>query len=114
MLVESTIIFASVWTSDLGHYLEIHHLKQSLAVLKVFACVKQPVGFACLVNEACKALPALLGILSAGTEEGNESDDTLAMACQTANCLLLKEPETGKRLLNSNLISSLNDLAQNE
>lgn len=100
--------------SDLGHYLEIHYLKQSLAVLQVFACVKQPVGFVCLVTEARKALPELLGILSAGTKEGKESDDTLAMACRTANCLLMKEPEMGKRLLNSNLISSLNDLSQNE
>lgn len=63
---------------------------------------------------ARKALPELLGILSAGTKEGNESDDTLAMACQTANCLLMKEPEMGKRLLNNNLIKSLQDLSQNK
>ncbi|XP_037642664.1 plakophilin-1 isoform X2 [Sebastes umbrosus] len=62
---------------------------------------------------ARKALPALLGILSAGTKEGNESDDTLAMACQTANCLLMKEPEMGKPMLNNNLINSLKDLSQN-
>ncbi|XP_044069459.1 plakophilin-1 [Siniperca chuatsi] len=63
---------------------------------------------------ARKALPELLGILSAGTKEGNESDDTLAMACQTSNCLLMKDPEMGKRLLNNNLINSLKDLSQNE
>ncbi|KAM6946557.1 plakophilin-1 isoform 2-T2 [Lycodopsis pacificus] len=62
---------------------------------------------------ARKALPGLLGILSAGTKEGNESDDTLSMACQTSNCLLMKEPETGKDLLNNNLINSLKDLSQN-
>ncbi|XP_068568622.1 plakophilin-1 [Cebidichthys violaceus] len=62
---------------------------------------------------ARKALPELLGILSAGTKEGNESDDTLAMACQTTNCLLMKEPEMGKHLLNNNLINSLKDLSQN-
>ncbi|XP_074496694.1 plakophilin-1 isoform X3 [Sebastes fasciatus] len=62
---------------------------------------------------ARKALPELLGILSAGTKEGNESDDTLAMACQTANCLLMKEPEMGKPMLNNNLINSLKDLSQN-
>ncbi|KAK9528618.1 hypothetical protein VZT92_012770 [Zoarces viviparus] len=62
---------------------------------------------------ARKVLPGLLGILSAGTKEGNESDDTLSMACQTSNCLLMKEPEMGKDLLNNNLINSLKDLSQN-
>ncbi|XP_040890076.1 plakophilin-1 [Toxotes jaculatrix] len=62
---------------------------------------------------ARKALPELLGIISIGTNEGNESDDTLAMACQTANCLLMKEPEMGKHLLNNSLINSLNSLSQN-
>ncbi|KAK5933609.1 hypothetical protein CgunFtcFv8_014074 [Champsocephalus gunnari] len=60
-----------------------------------------------------KALPELLGILSAGTKEGNESDDTLSMACQTSNCLLMNKPEMGKHLVNSTLISSLNDLSKN-
>ncbi|XP_077387119.1 plakophilin-1 [Festucalex cinctus] len=63
---------------------------------------------------ARKVLPELLGILSAGTKEGNESDDTLAMACQTANILVAKEPESGKRLLNGGLINSLKELSQNK
>lgn len=54
-----------------------------------------------------------MSILSAGTKEGNESDDTLAMACQAANCLLMKEPEMSKHLLNHKLINSLSDLSQN-
>ncbi|XP_030274588.1 plakophilin-1 isoform X2 [Sparus aurata] len=62
---------------------------------------------------ARKALPGLLGTLSAGTKTGNESDDTLAMACLTANCLLMKEPEMSKPLLNNNLINSLKDISQN-
>ncbi|XP_054473657.1 plakophilin-1 [Anoplopoma fimbria] len=61
-----------------------------------------------------KALPELLGILSTGTKEGNESDDTLAMACQTSRCLLMKEPEMGKQLLNNNLINSLKVLSLKE
>ncbi|XP_036957733.1 plakophilin-1 [Acanthopagrus latus] len=64
-------------------------------------------------NLARKALPGLLGTLSAGTKTGNESDDTLAMACQTANCLLMKEPEMSKPLLNNSLINSLKDISQN-
>lgn len=71
-------------------------------------------GFVCLVTEARKALPDLLGILSEGTNKGNESDDTLAMACQAANCLLMKEPETSKRLLDNRLINSLCDLSRNK
>ncbi|XP_059185527.1 plakophilin-1-like [Centropristis striata] len=61
---------------------------------------------------ARKALPDLLAILSAGTKEGNESDDTLAMACQTSSCLLMKDPDMGKHLLNGNLIRSLKELSQ--
>ncbi|KAF7669928.1 hypothetical protein LDENG_00110600 [Lucifuga dentata] len=60
-----------------------------------------------------KVLPELLGILSSGTKEGNESDDTLAMVCQAAHCLLLKDPEQSKLMLTNNLINSLNDLSQN-
>ncbi|XP_061689003.1 plakophilin-1-like [Syngnathoides biaculeatus] len=63
---------------------------------------------------ARKVLPELLGILGAGTKEGNESDDTLAMACQTANFLVAKQPESGKRLLNGGLINSLTELSQNK
>ena len=73
-----------------------------------------PTAFVCPLIEARKALPELTGILSSGTKEGNESDDTLAMACQTAHCLLRKEPELGKRLLSNNLINSLKDLSQNK
>lgn len=64
-------------------------------------------------SSARTALPELLRILSAGTKEGNESDDTLAMACQTANSLIMREPEMNKHLLSSNLVRSLNDLSQN-
>ncbi|XP_049590363.1 plakophilin-1 [Syngnathus scovelli] len=62
---------------------------------------------------ARKVLPDLLAILGAGTKEGNESDDTLALACQTANFLVAKEPESAKRLLNGGLINSLKELSEN-
>ncbi|XP_069547222.1 plakophilin-1-like [Brachyistius frenatus] len=61
-----------------------------------------------------KALPKLLSLLSEGTEKGNESDDTLAMACQAASSLLVRKPEMGKSLLNNNLIKSLTDLSENK
>ncbi|XP_061784830.1 plakophilin-1-like [Nerophis lumbriciformis] len=63
---------------------------------------------------ARKVLPELLSILQAGTGAGNESDDTLAMACQTANFLLAKEPEKGKHLVNGQLITALQELSQNK
>ncbi|KAM3877760.1 plakophilin-1-like [Diretmus argenteus] len=62
---------------------------------------------------ARKALPELVGILTSTTMEGNESDDTVAMACHTAHSLVIKEPDLGKLLLSNNLIKSLNDLSQN-
>lgn len=66
-----------------------------------------------LVIKARKALPELMSILSAGTKGGNESDDTLAMACQAVNSLIMREPEMNKYLLNNNLINSLKDLSEN-
>ncbi|XP_067362123.1 plakophilin-1 isoform X2 [Channa argus] len=62
---------------------------------------------------ARKALPELLGVISKGSNDGNESDDTLAIACQSASCLLMKEPDLGKKLLNPNLINSLTVLSKN-
>ncbi|KAM7423045.1 hypothetical protein PAMA_010871 [Pampus argenteus] len=62
---------------------------------------------------ARKVLPELLGILSAGTKEGNESDDILAMACRIVNHLLINGSEMSRHLLNKNLINSLNDLSKN-
>lgn len=65
------------------------------------------------MTEARKALPELTGLLTKGTSEGNESDDTLAVACRTAGTLLLSKPEMNKNLLNNNLIKSLTELSQN-
>ncbi|XP_030585725.1 plakophilin-1 [Archocentrus centrarchus] len=60
-----------------------------------------------------KGLPELLEILSNGTTGANESDDILSMACQASSCLLMKNPEMNKNLLNSKLINSLNDISKN-
>ena len=63
---------------------------------------------------ARQSLPDLAGVLSSGTKEGTESDDTLGIACQTAHSLILKEPDLGKRLLTRPLVASLNDLSRNK
>lgn len=67
----------------------------------------------CGLIEARQSLPELASILSSGTTAGKESDETVAMACQTANSLLLREPDLGKRLLTNSMINSLNDLSRN-
>ncbi|MEQ2279070.1 hypothetical protein AMECASPLE_005761 [Ameca splendens] len=60
-----------------------------------------------------KALPPLLGLLKEGTSGANESDDTLAIACQAASGLVLKNLDLTKSYLSSNLIQSLNSISQN-
>lgn len=81
--------------------------------LQILVCVKQSVDFVYLIIKGGKGLPELLVILSNGTTGGNESDDTLAMACQAASCLFMRNPEMNKNLLNNKLINSLNDLSKN-
>ncbi|MBN3316743.1 PKP1 protein, partial [Atractosteus spatula] len=58
-------------------------------------------------------LPNLTGLLSSGTKNGADSDDTLAATCHTARNLMMSVPEMGKRVLNTGLISSLNDISKN-
>lgn len=55
-----------------------------------------------------------MAILAAGTEVGNESDDTLSVACQTAHLLAVKEPDMGKPLLTNNMVHALHHLSKNE
>ncbi|XP_035488839.1 plakophilin-1 isoform X1 [Scophthalmus maximus] len=63
---------------------------------------------------ARKALPELVNIITAGSGVGYECDDTLSMACRTANSLFVKEPEAGKRLLNITLMNALKNLSQSD
>lgn len=63
---------------------------------------------------ARKALPELLAIVAAGTEAGNESDDTLSVACKTAHLLAVKEPDMSKPLLTNNLVHALHHLSKND
>ncbi|MEQ2208864.1 hypothetical protein XENOCAPTIV_017839, partial [Xenoophorus captivus] len=85
--------------------------------------VKDPVVFfhatGCLRKGGVKfaslqtSLPQLLGLLKEGTSGANESDDTLAIACQAASSLVLKNIDLTKSYLSSNLIQSLNSISQN-
>uniref|UniRef100_A0A096LW95 Plakophilin 1b n=1 Tax=Poecilia formosa TaxID=48698 RepID=A0A096LW95_POEFO len=60
-----------------------------------------------------KAIPDLLSVLSKDTAGANESDDTLALACQAASSLVLNNVEWTKRHLSGKLIRSLNSISQN-
>ncbi|XP_010897554.1 plakophilin-1 [Esox lucius] len=62
---------------------------------------------------ARQTLPDLVGILHSLSKEETDSDDTLAMACQTCHSLLIKEPEMGKNLLTNTVVNTLNDLSKN-
>ncbi|XP_028303371.1 plakophilin-1-like isoform X2 [Gouania willdenowi] len=61
-----------------------------------------------------EVFPKLLSVLSKGTTEGNESDDTLSMACLTASSLCMKKPNFCKFLLKNNVIKSLSSLSINK
>ncbi|XP_062262774.1 plakophilin-1 [Platichthys flesus] len=62
---------------------------------------------------ARKCLPELGSIINGGPAEASESDDTLSMVCQATNCLVMKQPDAGKLLLNRTTIKSLGDLSEN-
>ncbi|XP_064161515.1 plakophilin-1-like [Anguilla rostrata] len=62
---------------------------------------------------ARQTLPQLVSILSSATQNGTDSDETMATACQAVGSLLVADPETGKRQLNNTFINSLNDLSRN-
>uniref|UniRef100_A0A3Q3WVY6 Uncharacterized protein n=1 Tax=Mola mola TaxID=94237 RepID=A0A3Q3WVY6_MOLML len=66
-----------------------------------------------LIGNLTKAPNLQSAIGKKQSQDWNESDDTLAMACQAANRLIMREPEMSKQLLTNNLINSLKALSQN-
>ncbi|XP_023810698.1 plakophilin-1 [Oryzias latipes] len=61
-----------------------------------------------------KALPELLDLIGQGPSGAHDSDDNLALACQTAGCLITKEPKMSKKYLKDKLIKSLTGLSNNQ
>ncbi|KAL0978783.1 hypothetical protein UPYG_G00175120 [Umbra pygmaea] len=81
---------------------------QKAAVALVGNLAKNP----CLQSKiARQTLQDLVGIIR--SNEGTESDDTLAMVCQTCNSLLFKEPVLGKSLLSNIVVNRLGNLSKN-
>ncbi|KAM6983186.1 plakophilin-1 [Tautogolabrus adspersus] len=61
---------------------------------------------------AKQILPELTGLLSS-TREMENSDETIATACSTVRSLMMAEPEVSKKVVNSELVTSLVDLSEN-
>ncbi|KAM6976891.1 plakophilin-1 [Aplochiton taeniatus] len=62
---------------------------------------------------ARQLLPDLSSLLSSGTREMGNSDDTMATACHTARSLLVADPEVSKKVVSNELVTSLADLSEN-
>ncbi|KAM9351106.1 plakophilin-1 [Symphorus nematophorus] len=61
---------------------------------------------------AKQMLPELTSIFTNTRDLGN-SDDTVATACNTVRSLMLADPEVSKKVISSELVSSLADLSEN-
>ncbi|XP_074538302.1 plakophilin-1 [Halichoeres trimaculatus] len=62
---------------------------------------------------AKQILPDLSGLLSSTPREMGNSDETIATACSTVRSLMTAEPEVSKKVINSELVTSLADLSEN-
>ncbi|XP_067303577.1 plakophilin-1 [Pseudorasbora parva] len=62
---------------------------------------------------AKEVLPNVSSLLSAVTPEMVKLDSSIATACRVMQTLMLADPATGKKMLNSNLIDSLSALSKN-
>ncbi|XP_051282173.1 plakophilin-1 [Dicentrarchus labrax] len=62
---------------------------------------------------AKQLLPELSSLLSSSPREMGNSDETIATACGTVRTLMLADTEVSKKVINSELVSSLADLSEN-
>ncbi|XP_062852751.1 plakophilin-1 isoform X2 [Trichomycterus rosablanca] len=60
----------------------------------------------------CGVLDNLSSAISSGAKESPQSDSTIAMTCNTANTLLMADPELAGKSLKPDLINSLTELSQ--
>ncbi|XP_016416243.1 plakophilin-2-like [Sinocyclocheilus rhinocerous] len=66
-----------------------------------------------LSTTAKEILPNVSAVLSAVTPNMVKSDSTIATACRVMNTLMLAEPDTGKKSINTKLVDSLSMLSSN-
>ncbi|XP_058619096.1 plakophilin-1 isoform X2 [Onychostoma macrolepis] len=62
---------------------------------------------------AKQVLPNVSAVLSAVKPSMVESDSSIATACRVMNTLMLADPDTGKKMINTNLVDSLSLLSSN-
>lgn len=62
---------------------------------------------------AKQILPDLSSLISSTPREMGNSDEAIATACSTVRSLVTAEPELSKKIINSELVSSLADLSEN-
>ncbi|XP_042348313.1 plakophilin-1 isoform X2 [Plectropomus leopardus] len=62
---------------------------------------------------AKQILPELTSILSSGPREMGNSDDSIATACSTVLSLMMTDTEVTKKVISSELVSSVADLSEN-
>ncbi|ROL44865.1 Plakophilin-1 [Anabarilius grahami] len=62
---------------------------------------------------AKEVLPTVSSVLSAWNLKMVKSDSSIATACRVMHTLMLADPESGKKVLNSKLINSLSMLSTN-
>ncbi len=63
-----------------------------------------------LSTTAKQILPIVSAVLSAVKPNMVKSDSTIATACRVMHTLMLAEPDTGKKMINTNLVNSLSML----
>uniref|UniRef100_UPI0037E8CDFC plakophilin-1 n=1 Tax=Semicossyphus pulcher TaxID=241346 RepID=UPI0037E8CDFC len=61
---------------------------------------------------AKQILPEITSLITSPRERGN-SDETIATACSTARNLMMADPEVSKKVISSELVTSLADLSEN-
>lgn len=66
----------------------------------------------CVFSAAKQMLPELTSLLTNPREMGN-SDETIASTCSTVRSLMAADPEIAKKVISSELVSSLADLSEN-
>uniref|UniRef100_A0A665UAB2 Plakophilin-1-like n=1 Tax=Echeneis naucrates TaxID=173247 RepID=A0A665UAB2_ECHNA len=61
---------------------------------------------------AKQILPDLTQLITFGTRQKGKGGDTLAMVCNTAQNLIMADPEAGKKVIDSTFVTSLANLAE--
>lgn len=94
--------------------LYVHFAGKSVADINVEVPYKTDVLYASYtVYSARQVLPELTSLLSSNPREMGNADETMATVCNTVRTLMMADPETSKKIISKELVSSLADLSEN-